>query len=159
MTPSNPIPGNPIKDSGERRLFDTGAVRDITTGKGRFDLMPLSVIADISCLSRTYRRILTHINAFTLSKDTNDLYAALTSFGVSYSNLLSLAIHYENGAMKYGEHNWQKGIPVSSCIDSAVRHLTKHYDHQHDEPHDIAFIWNIVTAIWECQNKPEMIDF
>ncbi len=30
----------PLKDSGERRVFETGAVRDKTTGKGRFDLLP-----------------------------------------------------------------------------------------------------------------------
>lgn len=36
-----------IKDSGERREFDTGAVRDIQKGKGRCDLMPLDVAADL----------------------------------------------------------------------------------------------------------------
>ena len=30
-----------IKDSGKRRQFETGAVRDIAEGKGRCDLMPL----------------------------------------------------------------------------------------------------------------------
>ena len=29
-----------IKDSGERTQFDTGAVRDMHTGKGRMDLLP-----------------------------------------------------------------------------------------------------------------------
>lgn len=33
-----------LKDSGERREFGTGAVRDIQEGKGRCDLMPLDVI-------------------------------------------------------------------------------------------------------------------
>lgn len=32
-----------LKDSGARRAFDTGSVRDVAAGKGRFDL--LSVIA------------------------------------------------------------------------------------------------------------------
>lgn len=35
-----------IKDSGHRRTFKTGAVRDIQTGKGRCDLMPLHQVAD-----------------------------------------------------------------------------------------------------------------
>jgi len=30
-----------LKDSGTRRGFGTGAVRDAATGKGRFDLLPL----------------------------------------------------------------------------------------------------------------------
>jgi hypothetical protein len=29
-----------LKDSGERREFTTGAVRDCATGKGRYDLIP-----------------------------------------------------------------------------------------------------------------------
>ena len=29
-----------VKDSGERREFGTGAVRDKSSGKGRFDLLP-----------------------------------------------------------------------------------------------------------------------
>ena len=36
-----------IKDSGERREFETGAVRDMAEGKGRFDLMPLSEAASL----------------------------------------------------------------------------------------------------------------
>lgn len=34
-----------IKDSGNRREFETGAVRDIQEGKGRCDLLPLDVVA------------------------------------------------------------------------------------------------------------------
>ena len=37
---STPGSGHIIKDSGERREFDTGSVRDVRTGKGRFDLLP-----------------------------------------------------------------------------------------------------------------------
>lgn len=33
-----------IKDNGERTVFDTGAVRDMHEGKGRFDLLPMCVL-------------------------------------------------------------------------------------------------------------------
>lgn len=33
-----------IKDSGQRTVFDTGAVRDMHEGKGRFDLLPMCVL-------------------------------------------------------------------------------------------------------------------
>lgn len=33
-----------IKDSGKRQSFDTGAVRDIAIGKGRYDLLPTRAI-------------------------------------------------------------------------------------------------------------------
>ena len=38
----------PIKDSGKRQLFGTGSVRDIQTGKGRFDLLPLFAEEEIA---------------------------------------------------------------------------------------------------------------
>ena len=37
-----------IKDSGERRLFETGAVRDMAEGKGRMDLLPWAAIMEVS---------------------------------------------------------------------------------------------------------------
>ena len=33
-----------IKDSGERTEFGTGAVRDLQSGKGRFDLLPMETL-------------------------------------------------------------------------------------------------------------------
>lgn len=37
-----------IKDSGNRREFETGAVRDIQEGKGRFDLMPWAALMEVA---------------------------------------------------------------------------------------------------------------
>ena len=37
-----------IKDSGERREFATGAMRDIQEGKGRMDLLPWEAIMEVS---------------------------------------------------------------------------------------------------------------
>ncbi len=37
-----------IKDSGNRRTFSTGSVRDMAEGKGRMDLLPWSAIIEIS---------------------------------------------------------------------------------------------------------------
>jgi hypothetical protein len=37
-----------IKDSGNRRTFATGSVRDMADGKGRFDLCPWSAFIEIS---------------------------------------------------------------------------------------------------------------
>lgn len=36
-----------LKDSGKRREFKTGAVRDICKGKGRCDLLPLDVVGNL----------------------------------------------------------------------------------------------------------------
>ena len=37
-----------IKDSGRRQKFKTGAQRDLTDGKGRFDLLPVHAITRLS---------------------------------------------------------------------------------------------------------------
>ena len=90
-----------IKDSGRRIKYDTGAVRDVSDGKGRFDLLPLLAIMD-------------------------------------------LAKHYEKGANKYSDRNWEKGIPTSRMWDSAVRHMIQFALGMEDENHLNAAIWNII---------------
>lgn len=89
-----------IKDSGERQKFDTGAVRDTQTNKGRFDL--ITPVA-----------------------------------------LRRLAKHYEGGSKKYGDRNWEKGIPLGRYIDSAMRHLVDLMELKTDEDHAIACAWNM----------------
>lgn len=37
-----------IKDSGERTTFNTGAQRDMHSGKGRMDLLPWAAIIEVS---------------------------------------------------------------------------------------------------------------
>ena len=37
-----------IKDSGNRREFESGAVRDMSEGKGRMDLLPWSAIMEVA---------------------------------------------------------------------------------------------------------------
>lgn len=58
-----------------------------------------------------------------------------------------LAKHYENGALKYAERNWEKGIPFSRCIDSAKRHLDKYIMGMTDEDHLAAAAWNIFAIM------------
>lgn len=145
-----------LDDSGNRRRFFTGAVRDITVGKGRCDLMPLDVIG-----KWMDNWTLKHINNFIETGDNEYLFTAL-QYEIAPAELpkyvLELSKHFEAGAIKYGERNWEKGIPLSSYIDSAVRHYLKYLDGQEDENHFIAFLWNIICAIWTNKHLPEMRD-
>lgn len=153
-----------ILDSGSRTAFSTGAVRDIQEGKGRCDLMPLDVISELYFLSDFYEEsgIFKHLHDFTETGDCECLMWALDSFthypGWS-AMFLEVAKHFEEGAKKYGENNWQKGIPVKRYIDSGVRHYLKFIHGDKDEPHDRAFVWNIICAIWTCMHKPELNDY
>ena len=104
-----------IKDSGNRRAFESGAVRDMQEGKGRMDLLPACAI-------------------------------------------IRLSKHFENGAKKYEERNWEKGIPTHSFIDSAIRHLMKYLDGATDEDHLCAAAWNCMCCMWTEEKRPDLID-
>ena len=104
-----------LKDSGQRRQFKTGAVRDRAVGKGRFDLMS------------------TQMN-------------------------FRLARHYEAGAIKYSDRNWEKGMEFSVYVDAAKRHLEKYIAGWNDEDHLAAVIWNIAALMFMEEKMPELDD-
>ena len=155
-----------IKDSGNRTEFEvngvrTGAVRDIQEDKGRVDLVPLGSVA--SLFVQDVGSILINISYFMETGNIVHLRRSICDFcminGWSLPNcILEVSMHYKQGAEKYGERNWEKGIPLHSYIDSGVRHFLKHIDGQTDERHDRAFVWNMLGAIWTMEHKPEMID-
>lgn len=152
-----------LPDSGARREFESGAVRDISEGKGRCDLLPLCVVSEL-----TNDPLFRYIEEFKNTKEVKNLYIAIGKFsrrvwgndksGGIYSMSLELSKHFEAGAKKYSENNWKKGIPLHCYIDSGVRHYLKYLRGDTDEPHDRAFVWNMVCAIWTIQNKPELDD-
>lgn len=151
-----------IQDSGVRRSFETGAVRDVVDGKGRCDLLPVGIIGDM-CTSPIKKRILNYIDEYIRTGETATLGSAIYLFcievyGSFESGMLEVAKHYEEGCNKYGERNWEKGIPVHVYIDSGVRHFLKWSRKDEDEPHDRAFVWNLLGAMWTHKNKPELID-
>jgi hypothetical protein len=158
-----------ILDSGTRREFASGAVRDIQEGKGRCDLLPLDVVGDY--LSRygtpASANVVGCIRDFQETGNVANLFDGLyiftmnrTGWGLDhFTMLLEVSKHFEEGAKKYGEDNWQKGIDVHCYIDSAVRHYLKFLRGDQDEPHDRAFCWNILCAIWTCKHKPELNEY
>lgn len=148
-----------ILDSGERREFESGAVRDTAAGKGRCDLLPLDVAADLFECGDVLRMI----HNFMASGRKEYLFVALAQFAKerewkTETLLLETARQLEDGAVKYGERNWEKGIPVHCYVDSAVRHYLKWRRGDSDEPHDRAFCWNILCLIWTLDHKTECND-
>lgn len=147
-----------IKDSGTRRKFESGAVRDIANGKGRCDLLPLSVLSIIS-----QDNIFANLDLYVRTGYAKYLKLIFEQFvkehyGNFETAILEVSKHYEDGAKKYSDRNWEKGIPLHCYIDSATRHYLKLKRGDKDEPHDRAFLWNILGAWWTYINKPEMID-
>ena len=75
-----------------------------------------------------------------------------------WNAIMEVSKHSENGSKKYGEHNVDKGIYISSLVDSAFRHLAKFWIGMDDEPHLTAACWNLLWAQEMMVVKPEMDD-
>ena len=58
-----------------------------------------------------------------------------------------VAIHFEEGAKKYGERNWELGQPISRIMDSALRHAFSYMQGKKDENHLGAACWNLMAAM------------
>lgn len=78
-----------------------------------------------------------------------------------------IARHFENGAVKYEDRNWERGLPVMRYLDSALRHTFQLLDGDTSEDHAAAAIWNLMcymqTLYWveegllplELDNRPD----
>lgn len=104
-----------INDSGTRREFSSGAVRDMADGKGDMCSIP-------------------------------------------WESILRLSKQYEAGAKKYSRWNYRRGIPLSSFIDSACRHLAKYQCGCDDEDHLAAAAFNVLGAMLMENTKPQLND-
>lgn len=150
-----------ILDTGHRTEFETGAVRDAAPGRGRCDLLPLGAVAN---LFPEHFLFFGNLERYVHKGEIRSLFdaitfAAHTMFKESIPTaVLEVAIHFEEGAKKYKERNWEQGIPLHCYIDSAVRHYLKWLRGDDDERHDRAVVWNLLCAAWTHWNKPEMID-
>lgn len=147
-----------ILDNGNRREFASGAVRDVADDKGRCDLLPLDVVGTVCGIT-----IFVDINDYIRTGERKCLTHALKEFslmryGDVYTAMLEVSKHYGDGAKKYSERNWEKGIPLHCYIDSGVRHYLKWLRGDTDEPHDRAFVWNMLGALWTQANLPDLCD-
>jgi hypothetical protein len=61
--------------------------------------------------------------------------------------LKRLAQHYENGSIKYGDRNWEKGQPLSRYVDSLIRHAYCLLEGKADEDHASAIGWNAMAYV------------
>lgn len=144
-----------IKDSGSRREFSSGAVRDMGgEDKGRCDLLPL----DAACELYHDDLFFANMHQWQHTREVKFLAYAFTYLATRYSiyndssvvvadYLLEVARHMRRGAEKYGPRNWEKGIPVESYEDSAVRHYLKYLRRDSDEPHLVAAGWNVLCGL------------
>lgn len=65
----------------------------------------------------------------------------------------ALGRHYGEGAKKYAERNWEKGMSYSRCYASAQRHMLAFWrgeenDEETGAPHTICAAWNMAALHW-----------
>lgn len=188
-----------LKDSGDRREFETGAVRDMAEGKGRMDLIPWDVAIKIRgymyshyCVPCSELVVTTLLDRFSciewcLNDGTKEILEENFEMAAAYwimakyyygninmladaemvnhdrlsdgtmdriwaTAMMDVAKHFEDGAKKYSDNNWRKGIPTWCYFDSASRHLMKYVLGWDDEPHDRAILWNLMCGAWTAYN-------
>ena len=63
------------------------------------------------------------------------------------SALRRIAMHYSNGAKKYDEWNWSKGMQFSRFYASMFRHMQQFATGETDEDHLAAIVFNALSIM------------
>ncbi len=71
--------------------------------------------------------------------------------------LQALAETYAEGAQKYGDDNWLKGIPSKDLMNHALRHINLWQLGDASEDHLAHAMWNLGAIIHFTKTRPELI--
>lgn len=171
---------------GDNVKFETGAVRSSDAEGYRYDLVsPIGICRMLAYLhtgkeplARTDRDASWHVDAcigriyeflsgergYSLERATELLFAAIehdTDVGISVGELsptgvqcISEACH--EGAAKYSDFNWERGMPVHDLLNHAVRHLMLYKSGDQSEEHLAHAAWNLFAAMHSERLWPKL---
>jgi len=71
--------------------------------------------------------------------------------------LRRLAETYAEGAKKYGDSNWQKGIPSPDLLNHAITHIEAWRNGDTSEDHLAHAAWNLCTLMYTEERLPKLI--
>jgi len=155
-----------MKDSGKRQEFEGGAVRDAAEGKvsprlfspyAKFGMLKQRFavnkkggkygededavkFADMAVFAGEM------VMMYELHRNYQYLDIALANAAALYGQD-RLQKWLEEGAKKYDEWNWAKGMFISRTLDSFWRHAEKVVDALDDEDHPAALMCNVMFAL------------
>lgn len=66
---------------------------------------------------------------------------------ISPIGLRQLAETYAEGAKKYGDHNWKKGLPIGDTLNHLIRHIELWRSGDRSEPHLAHAAWGLFTLM------------
>lgn len=75
---------------------------------------------------------------------------------ISPIGLAAVAAACAEGAAKYGDYNWEKGMPANDLINHALRHIYLFLSGNRDECHLGHAAWNVIGAIHSLEVWPEL---
>jgi len=75
---------------------------------------------------------------------------------VSPIGLREVARACAEGAEKYGDWNWEKGMPVHDLLNHAIAHIYGFLSGDRSEPHLGHAAWNLLAAIHSHELWPEL---
>jgi len=64
-----------------------------------------------------------------------------------------VAQRLEYGAKKYGDKDWEKGIPENMLIDSSLRHIFQYLNKENDEDHLASAVTNLLQLMEQESKK------
>ena len=77
---------------------------------------------------------------------------------ISPFGLRRLAMTYAEGAEKYDDHNWRKGMPFSALFNHIMEHLTLYLAGEDGEDHLAHAAWGLFAMMEEEETMPWMND-
>lgn len=75
---------------------------------------------------------------------------------ISPIGLRAVAVACAEGAVKYGDFNWERGMPAGDMLNHAVRHIYLFLAGDRTEDHLGHAAWNVMGAIHSLEAWPEL---
>jgi hypothetical protein len=75
---------------------------------------------------------------------------------IPYEGLHQVACTHAEGASKYGEFNWERGMPVSDLQNHSIKHIRQYMKGDSSEPHLAHAAWGDFASMHSLQMWPHL---
>ena len=97
----------------------------------------------MGCVWDDDETLIVHFESGAVRSMMNDVrYDLITPYG-----LRRLAQTYAEGSVKYGDRNWENGIPLGNLLNHALAHLTQYMAGDKSEDHLAHAVWNLMAIM------------